>query len=296
LTFKVAEDVLVDGKVVIRTDSVVKAVVTAAKKPGFAGISGKLSIRIDSAKATDGQDIKLRAAKSGKGGNNTGTTVGLVVLFGPIGLLKHGKDAVIPAGTILSAFTDEAKSVTPLDPERAEVYVVTAAEQYKQGKLDLAIASYTKAIEKDPKYTDAYIGRGNIHSEKGSLAPAIADYGMAIQLSPRNSVPLYNRGVIYMRKGQNDLAMADYSEAILLDPKYALAFYNRGIIFVNQGIYDKAISVFTSLLEIVPQSTDGFYARSRAYCLSGQKSLASADEKKVVKLGGVVKTKCDFNK
>jgi hypothetical protein len=116
LTFKIAESVVIDGKVVIAKDAVVKATVTAAKKPGFAGTSGKLSIRIDSTKTVDGQDVKLRASKSGKGGTNTGTTVGLVVLFGPIGLLKHGKDAKIPAGTILSAFTDEAKTVIIVTP------------------------------------------------------------------------------------------------------------------------------------------------------------------------------------
>ncbi|MEP6945765.1 MAG: hypothetical protein ABJA02_07600 [Acidobacteriota bacterium] len=116
LTFKVADDVLVNGKVVIAKGAVVKATVTSAKKPGFAGTSGKLSIRIESTIAADGQPIKLRAAKSGQGGNNTGTTVGLVVLFGPLGLLKHGKDAKIVAGTLLSAYTDEAKTVMVVTP------------------------------------------------------------------------------------------------------------------------------------------------------------------------------------
>lgn len=116
LTFKVSDDVLIDGKAAIKKGSVVKATVTSAKKPGFAGTSGKLSIRIDSVVAADGQTIKLRAAKSGQGGNNTGTTVGLVVLFGPLGLLKHGKDAKIAAGTVLSAYTDEAKTVYVVTP------------------------------------------------------------------------------------------------------------------------------------------------------------------------------------
>lgn len=111
LTFKIAEDLVIDGKVVIKKDAVVKATVTAAKKPGFAGTSGKLSIRFDSTKTVDGQDLKLRAAKAGQGGTNTGTTVGLVVLFGPLGLLKHGKDAKIKAGTVLTAYTDETKTV-----------------------------------------------------------------------------------------------------------------------------------------------------------------------------------------
>jgi len=111
LNFKVAEDVVVGGNVLIAKDTIVKATVTAAKKPGFAGTSGKLSIRLDSTKTVDGQDVRLRASKAGQGGTNTGTTVAMVVLLGPIGLLKHGKDAKIPAGTRLSGFTDESKTV-----------------------------------------------------------------------------------------------------------------------------------------------------------------------------------------
>jgi hypothetical protein len=116
LTFKAADDILIDGRAVIKKGAIVKATVTSAKKPGFAGTSGKLSIKIDSVIAADGQTIKLRAAKSGAGGNNTGTTVGLVVLFGPLGLLKHGKDAKIPVGTVLSAYTDEAKTINVVTP------------------------------------------------------------------------------------------------------------------------------------------------------------------------------------
>jgi hypothetical protein len=116
LNFKVAEDVIINGNKVIAKDTIVKATVTAAKKPGFAGTSGKLSIRLDSTKTVDGQDVKLRASKAGKGGTNTGTTVALVVFLGPIGLLKHGKDAKLPAGTAMSGFTDEAKSVLIVRP------------------------------------------------------------------------------------------------------------------------------------------------------------------------------------
>ena len=111
LNFKVAEDVVLNGNVVIAKGTIVKATVTAAKKPGFAGTSGKLSIRLDSTKTVDGQDVKLRASKAGKGGTNTGTTVAMVVFLGPIGLLKHGKDAKLPAGTNLSGFTDESRTV-----------------------------------------------------------------------------------------------------------------------------------------------------------------------------------------
>ncbi len=76
------------------------------------GKGGELSVRIESTQTVDDQKVKLRASKSGEGGDNMGSTVALTVLFGPLGLLRKGKEAKIKAGTILTAYTDEAKTVT----------------------------------------------------------------------------------------------------------------------------------------------------------------------------------------
>jgi hypothetical protein len=111
LTFKVQEDLKVNGKTVIAKDTIVKGTVATAKKKGFMGKGGDLSVRIESTQTVDNQKIKLRASKSGNGGDNMGSTVALTVLFGPLGLLRKGKEAKIKAGTVLTAYTDEAKNV-----------------------------------------------------------------------------------------------------------------------------------------------------------------------------------------
>ena len=111
LTFKVSEDVIINGKTVIAKGAIVKGTVSSAKKKGFMGKGGDLSVRIESTETIDGQKLKLRASKSGKGGDNVGSTVALTVLFGPLGLLRKGKEAKIKEGTVLTAFTDETKSV-----------------------------------------------------------------------------------------------------------------------------------------------------------------------------------------
>jgi len=111
LTFKVVEDVKINGVTVIAKDSLVKGTVSSAKKKGFMGRSGELNIRIESTQTVDNQKLKLRASKSGQGGDNMGSTVALTVLFGPLGLLRRGKEAKIKTGTILSAYTDEVKTV-----------------------------------------------------------------------------------------------------------------------------------------------------------------------------------------
>jgi hypothetical protein len=111
LTFKMDEDVVVNGKVVIAKGAIVKGEVSNAKKSGRMGKAGALSIRILSTEAIDGQRVKLRASKGKEGDDKTGTTVALVVLFGPLGFLKKGKDAKIKVGTRIKAYTDEEKKV-----------------------------------------------------------------------------------------------------------------------------------------------------------------------------------------
>lgn len=111
LTFKVAEDVKIDGQTVIAKDSLVKGIVAQAKKAGMMGRGGSLGIRVESAMTIDNQKLKLRSSKGKEGDDKTGTTVALVVLFGPLGFLKKGKNAKIAPGTPIKVYTDEEKKV-----------------------------------------------------------------------------------------------------------------------------------------------------------------------------------------
>jgi hypothetical protein len=111
VTFRVDEDFKVNGITVIAKGTMVKGYVSNSEKNGHFGKAGKLSVRIESTKTVDSQTIKLRASKGKEGEGKTGTTVALVVLFGPLGFLKHGKNAEIKEGTKIKVFTDEAKTV-----------------------------------------------------------------------------------------------------------------------------------------------------------------------------------------
>lgn len=111
ITFKVDEDVVIGGYTVIAKGTLIKGTVTNAKKSGFFGRGGQLNVRLDSTTTVDNQKLKVRASKGREGDNKTGTTVALVVLFGPLGFLKKGKNAEIKEGTKIKVFTDEEKTV-----------------------------------------------------------------------------------------------------------------------------------------------------------------------------------------
>ncbi len=111
LDLAVAEDLRVDGTLVVAKDNIVKAMVFEARKPGMIGRSGRVSIRFESTTAVDGTLLKLRAGKSGAGGDNFGTSMTLSVFWG-LGLLIPGKNAEIKPGTMVTALTDESKCIS----------------------------------------------------------------------------------------------------------------------------------------------------------------------------------------
>jgi hypothetical protein len=57
--------------------------------------------------------VRLRGSKGKEGEGREGTAVALTVLFGPIGLIKDGKNVEVKAGTPLTAYVDEDVSLDP---------------------------------------------------------------------------------------------------------------------------------------------------------------------------------------
>src|SRR5215813_4338141 len=113
LTFKVVEDVKINGQVVISKDSLVKGTVSNSQKSGRMGKSGRLGIRVESTNSVDGQKVRLRASKGKEGDDKTGSVIALSILVSPLFLLKHGKDAKIKPGTKIKVYTDEEVNLKP---------------------------------------------------------------------------------------------------------------------------------------------------------------------------------------
>ncbi len=108
------EDLKVGDVVVVKAGAKAVGTISNAKKAGMMGKAGELNMRLEHLTAGD-QRIRIRGSKGKEGEGKEGTTVALTVLFGPIGLIKHGKNVEIKAGTPLAAYVDQD---TPLDPAK----------------------------------------------------------------------------------------------------------------------------------------------------------------------------------
>jgi len=100
------EDLKIGDVVVAKAGSKAVGTVTHAKKAGMMGKAGELNMRLEYLKVGDDR-VKIRGSKGKEGEGKEGTAVALTVLFGPIGLIKHGKNVDVKEGTPLTAYMDQ---------------------------------------------------------------------------------------------------------------------------------------------------------------------------------------------
>ncbi len=104
------QDLKLGDVVVIKAGAKAVGTITHSKKAGMMGKAGELNMRLEYLIAGDSR-VKLRGSKGKEGEGKEGATVALTVLFGPIGLIKHGKNVEIKSGTPLLAYLDENYSI-----------------------------------------------------------------------------------------------------------------------------------------------------------------------------------------
>ena len=100
------QDLKIGDIVIAKAGAKAVGTITHAKKAGMMGKAGELNMRLQYLIVGETR-LKLRGTKGKEGQGKEGTAVALTVLFGPIGLIKHGKNVDIKEGTPLLAYTDE---------------------------------------------------------------------------------------------------------------------------------------------------------------------------------------------
>jgi tetratricopeptide (TPR) repeat protein len=185
----------------------------------------------------------------------------------------------------------------------------------RKGDDDLAIRTYSKAIDIGPRYVSAYIARGEAYRRKRMLAEALRDFNKAIELDDSNPDAFYNRGLIYTLLndhvragkdydaairlnpadasalnnrcwtraviGQLRFAMEDCDAALRLRPNFADALESRGFTYLKLGQFDHAIADYNAALSAVPHKAEALYGRGLARLkvgdiVAGKSDIAAA--------------------
>ena len=116
VTLVLSEDLKVGDVVVAKAGAKAQGEVTNAKKAGMMGKAGELNVRLNYLKV-GALKVHLRGTKGKQGESGTIGAIVLTVLFGPIGLIKRGKDIeFIKKGNALKAYVSDDINLPAIQP------------------------------------------------------------------------------------------------------------------------------------------------------------------------------------
>jgi len=164
VNFKVDEDLVINGQVIVTKGTTAIGSVINAEKGGYLGKSGKLGIQVESTQMVDGQPLKLRAAKGKEGNDKTNSTAALSMLS-PVFLFKKGGDARIDVGTQVTVYAAEEKRFRVEDSKLVQLAPANTAPGDLSSAADAIVYIYRpskmmgKALEPSVFIDDVELAR-----------------------------------------------------------------------------------------------------------------------------------------
>lgn len=173
---------------------------------------------------------------------------------------------------------------SPSGAEAYELYLQGRRffHQHRRKSLEIAIQTFTRAIEADPGYARAYAGIADCHSflnlyfGLGSEAVEAADEASAkaLEMNPSLADAHTARGLALFLQREYDRAEKHLAEAIALDPSIYEPHYIFGRVSFSRGQMEKAASHFKDACSIVQEAYDSWYLLGMCYRNIGQESKA----------------------
>lgn len=126
----------------------------------------------------------------------------------------------------------------------------------QEGKLDLALREYKKALAKEENYVKARVNLGNVLFKKREYNRAREEYSRSISLDPSNPDPLNNMAWIYIIEKENlEEAKLLAEKALELDQANGYIYRDTlGMIAFLTGRLQEALCLIEKSIEETPPS------------------------------------------
>ena len=125
---------------------------------------------------------------------------------------------------------------------------------------DIQINEVTSSIwdiwhETNDPSIEADFYRGLESMRTGDLIMAVAFFTRVIDKNPNFAEGWNKRATVYYMLGKFDASMMDIHETLKLEPRHFGAMDGMGLIFIHLEQFDKAIDIYDQMLKIFPNNS-----------------------------------------
>ena len=125
---------------------------------------------------------------------------------------------------------------------------------------DVQINAVTSSIwdiwyETNDPLIEADFYRGLESMRTGDLMMAVAFFTRVIDKNPNFAEGWNKRATVYYMLGKFDASMMDIHETLKLEPRHFGAMDGMGLIFIHLEQFDKAIDIYNQMLKIFPNNS-----------------------------------------
>lgn len=110
-----------------------------------------------------------------------------------------------------------------IDPLKARLYLARGDAYCVEGRIDIAMHDYRRAMELSPLEPFSYLGIAHIFELRNQMHLARRYYNLAVKCPAFKALSHVERGVFYLHKRSISIADADFSAALLLAPQHSVA-------------------------------------------------------------------------
>jgi tetratricopeptide (TPR) repeat protein len=147
--------------------------------------------------------------------------------------------------------------------------------------LVLASVAACGSSKPAPARAEDAVQKGLAAHVAGRVDEALADYTKALKIQPNNTFALYNIGLIAQTRGDMAEAESRYRAVLAVDPRFTAALFNLAIVRDGAGAPQEAIALYRRVLQVTPNDANthlnlGFALREVGQTAAGDKELAAA--------------------
>jgi superkiller protein 3 len=131
-------------------------------------------------------------------------------------------------------------------PPEAELQFSTGVMHLREGRLDLALGAFKRAVKMDPKNPHFQKGLGQVYAAKREWAPAIAAFRKALEISPYFADVKNDLGYVLIMSGDREAGKQQFLSAFsdAMNPSPEISAFNLGRAYLEEHNNEEAMNWF----------------------------------------------------